>query len=373
MFQAEHAVLPQATHDEFAREEFCASLRKLFTTRLWPGCRELYEKQQLALFRQRHGRDPASAAEVLELMRESYYYRATNLLGRTAQEMVWDTVGESIERQLDVLNRKAKPKRREKGTLTLDPAMTMPRYMKAVDIHVMPGNFHGDRSPDDTYAGALYDRGVYVFAFGGLGKLNDNYGHAIAAFIKERFPEFKPRRILEIGCGTGMATLPVAQAFPKAEMHAIDVGAALLRYAHARAESLGVPVHFTQADASHMSYPDAHFDLVYSIIVTHECPVPVLRLMLKEVHRVLRPGGIMLHDGYFDPPPLSPIDEVMNTWFAVNANEPFSRGFRRFDFRKAFVASGFAPDSLFSGSREAVYLKGQLPPVSFVGAVKTTS
>jgi hypothetical protein len=77
-----------------------------------------------------------------------------------------------------------------------------------------------------------------------------------------------------------------------------------------------------------------------------------------------------MHDGYFNPPPLAPIDEVMNTWFAHNANEPFSRGFRRFDFRAAITRAGFAADSLFSGSREAVYLKGQLPPISFVGAVK---
>lgn len=369
MFQTEHAILPQATHDEFAREEFCASLRKLFTTQLWPGCREVYEKRQLPLFRQRHGRDPDSATEVVELMRESFYYRSANLLGRTAQEMVWDTVGESVERQLDELNARAQLKH-SKGSLTLHPELQMPRYLQAVDIHVMPGNFHTDRSSDDVYAGALYDRGVYVFAFGGLGASNDNYGHAIANFLKKNYPQFKPRRILEIGCGTGMATVPVAQAFPDAKMHAVDVGAALLRYAHARAESMGAEVHFSQQDACHLDFPDDHFDLVYSIIVTHECPVPVLRTMLKEIYRVLAPGGIMMHDGYFNPAPLEPIDEVMNTWFAHNANEPFSRGFRRFDFKQGFVDAGFAPEKHFTGTQEAVYLKGQLPDISFVGAIK---
>lgn len=375
MFQHPHSVLPVATHDEFARQEFCASLRKLFTTNLWPGCRELYEKRLLPLFRQRHGRDPESAEEAFALMRESFYFRGTELLGRTTQEMVWDTVGESVERQLDALNAKAalKPSRRKKGSLRLNPDLVIPRYMRAVDIHVMPGNFHTDRSSDDVYAGALYDRGVYVFSFGGLGGLNDNYGHSIVEFVKEKFPKFKPRRILEIGCATGMATVPVALGFPRAEVHAIDVGAALLRYAHARAESLRAPIHFSQQDACHMDFPDGHFDLVYSIIVTHECPLPVLRSMLKEIHRVLKPGGIMLHDGYFDPPPLAPLDEVMNTWFARNANEPFSRGFRRFDFKKAFEAAGFDPQSRFSGTREAVYLKGHLPPISFVGAVKAAA
>jgi ubiquinone/menaquinone biosynthesis C-methylase UbiE len=371
MSQVPHAVLPSATHDEFARQEFCSSLRKLFTTDLWPGCRELYRSRLLPMFQRRHGRDPESFDEVFELLRESFYFRGTELLGRTAQELVWDNVGESVERQLDELNAKAKEWSGKKlGSLRLNAAMPMPRYLQAVDIHVMPGNFHTDRSEDDVYAGALYDRGVYIFSFGGLGGLNDNYGHAIAEFVKERFPRFKPRRILELGCGTGMATVPVAKAFPKAEMHAIDVGPALLRYAHARAASLNAVVHFSQQDACYTDFQDDHFDLVFSIILTHECPVPVLRKMLKEMHRVTAPGGIMLHDGYFDPPPLPPLDEVMNTWFARNANEPFSRGFRRFDFRRALVASGFPADSLFTGTREAVYLKGQLPPISFIGAVK---
>jgi ubiquinone/menaquinone biosynthesis C-methylase UbiE len=370
MMQTTHAALPKPTHDEFAREEFVASVRKLFTTRLWPGCREVYEKKQLPLFRQRHHRDPESASEVSDLMGETFYYRATNLLGRTAQEMVWDTVGEGIERQLDDLNRTARPKAKARGGLRLNPVLEIPRYMKAVDIHVMPGNFHTDRSSDDVYAGALYDRGVHVFAFGGLGALNDNYGHAIAEFVKERFPDLKPRRILEIGCGTGMATVPVAKAFPRAAVHAIDIGPALLRYAHARAESLGARVYFSQQDGCHTDFPDNHFDLVYSIIVTHEMPVPVLRSLLKEIQRITAPGGVMLHDGYFNLPPLAPIDEVMNTWFAHNANEPFSRGFRRFDFRAGFINAGFRPESLFTGTREAVYLKGQLPPISFVGAIK---
>lgn len=370
MFQSQHAVLPKATHDEFAREEFCSSLRNLFTTNLWPGCRELYEQSLLPQFRERHGRDPQSCDEVLEVLRESFYFRGTELLGRIAQEMVWDTVGESIERQLDELNAKAQPRGRMRGSLRLNPDLQIPRYLQAVDIHVMPGNFHGNRSSDDVYAGALYDRGVYVFSFGGLGALNDNYGQAIAEFLQQRFAGFAPKRILEIGCGTGMATVPVAKAFPRAEMHAIDVGPALLRYAHARAASLGAKVHFSQQDATSTDFPDEHFDLVYSIIVTHECPVPVLRGMLKEQYRILAPGGIVLHDGYFDPPKLGPLDEVMNTWFARNANEPFSRGFRRFDFRKALTSCGFRPEALFTGSREAVYLKGHLPPINFIGATK---
>ena len=56
MFQDQHAALPTATHDEFAREEFCASLRRMFTTELFPGGADVYYKSQLPAFEAKHGR-----------------------------------------------------------------------------------------------------------------------------------------------------------------------------------------------------------------------------------------------------------------------------------------------------------------------------
>ena len=208
MFQDQHAALPTATHDEFAREEFCSSLRKMFTTELFPGGADVYYKHQLPAFEAKHGRPPKSPQEVKKVTDESFYFRGANVVGRAVQELVWDTVGESIERQLDDLNARAKPKADDLGTLRLNPDMKMPKYIDAVDIHVMPGNFQTEIAEDDVYAGALYDRGVHVFAFGGLGKQNEGLGVAQAALIRERFPDFKPKRILDVGCGPGFTTLP---------------------------------------------------------------------------------------------------------------------------------------------------------------------
>lgn len=370
MTQTAHAVLPRSTHDEASREEFTASLRKLFTTELFPGTRKLYETRLLPAFEAEHGRKPVSAKEVETLMNESFFYRATNLIGRTAQELVWDTVGESIDRQLDTLIYNAKPSSKDLGTLTLDPSLPMPNYIEAVDIHVMPGNFHTEIAPDDVFAGALYDRGVHVFAFGGLGDCNDGYGQAIVAYLKDKFPDLLPRRILDIGCGIGSATLPLAESYPDAEVYGIDVAAPMLRYAHGRAESLGVKAHFSQQDMTALQFPDGHFDLVVSIIVTHEAPVRILRKMLAECHRVLAPGGVMLHDGKFGTAEPEPIDQLMMSWFGSNANEPFSFAFKKLDFSVEFIRAGFAPEKLFSGTRPAVYLQGQLPPVTFIGAVR---
>ena len=370
MLQHQHAALPVADHDEFAREEFCACLRKLFTTELWPANRALYEQRMRPEFVARTGREPATLAECKQLMEESAAYRATNAIGRATQELLWDSVGESVERQLDTLVARARPRADDLGTLRLNPDLAIPRYIDSVDIHVMPGNFHTELGRDDVFAGALYDRGVHVFAFGGLGGLNDGMGQAAAAFFQERFPELKPRRILDMGCGPGFTTLPWKEAFPQAEVHGIDIGAPQVRHAHSRAEALGRAIHYSQQDASATDFPDGHFDIVVSLLLTHEMPVPVIRKTYHEAHRLLAPGGVMLHDAASSAP-LAAFEQLMQTWFAYNVNEPFSMGWRGLDHRRAIVEAGFDPAQCFTGQREAVYLKGQLPPVCFLGAVKS--
>ena len=71
----------------------------------------------------------------------------------------------------------------------------------------------------------------------------------------------------------------------------IDVGAPVLRYAHARAVKLGVDVNFRQALAEDMPFEDGSFDHVFAYILFHEVPIEVIPRILADVRRILRPGG----------------------------------------------------------------------------------
>ena len=322
-------------------------------------------------FTTRHGRAPANRREVKASMEDMFFYRGASALGRAAQEYVWDVCGEPIERQLDTLIARAKPRNTSTSTLRLNPSLKMPDYLEAVDIHVMPGNFQTEIAEDDVFAGVLYDHGVHVFTYGGLGAYNGGYGISISQFIKERFPDFTPSRILEIGCGTGHTTLPVVDTWPQAEYHATDIAAPTLRHAFGRADSLGKTIHFSQQDATALDFPDDSFDLVFSVIVHHEMPAPVIEANLRECYRVLKPGGMMLHDGSLTQRNDPPAAKFISSWFSYNINEPFSGAYMGMDFRKACVDAGFAAEDVFSyEASEAVYLKGQLPPPHYRGAFK---
>jgi ubiquinone/menaquinone biosynthesis C-methylase UbiE len=368
ILQGQHGILSQPNHDEFAREDFLASMRNFFTTELFPGNRELYRKTLLPAFVKAHGRPPASRREVKDMMEGTFYYRGVSLLGRATQELLWDTVGDSVERQIDTLMEKAKPPAAPTGSLTIDPNFKMPRYMEAVDIHVMPGNFQTELSRDDMFAGALYDRGAYVFAYGSRGTYNDGVGRSFVQMFKAKFPGFKPGRILEIGCGVGSSTVAIKQGFPDADVYAVDVAAPMLRYAHARAESLGVPIHFSQQDGASLNFPDGYFDLTLSLLVHHEMPLEFIKGTLKECYRLLPPGGVMIHEGYSRK--TDPFDDFWAMWFTANINEPFSNAQYDLDFKAACEEVGFPGNEVFSGTTPATYLKGQNSVVTYRGAVK---
>ncbi|MBD6618367.1 class I SAM-dependent methyltransferase [Komarekiella sp. 'clone 1'] len=346
--QFQHAMLPQPTHDELARQNFVQSLRMHIFRNLLPGNKVVYEKRVKPKFEQEHQRPPQNRYEIREVMQHEPHYRWLNALKRINQEMLWESVNATVDRHLPDLIERAKDKGDELGTLTLDPNFQIPIYQKAVDIHCMPGGYHSEFTPNDVAAGATYDRGVYVYGLGWLGPLNDDMGLSIVQnYLQPEYPNFRPQKMLDMGCSIGNSTLPYVDAYPDAEVYAIDVGAPMLRYAHARAEVLGKQVHFSQQNAEHTNFPDESFDLVVSHILLHEIPPPAVRKVMQECYRLLAPGGMMLH---VEAPLYRHMDaysQFMYDGETVNNNEPFWSAVRDLDLVALAAKAGFAADKVF--------------------------
>ena len=98
-------------------------------------------------------------------------------------------------------------------------------------------------------------------------------------------------RVLDIGCGTGNLTVLAAKRYPKAAVVGLDPDPAVLDRARKKAARKKVTASFDQGFAEELPYPDASFDVVVCSLALHhvvqEQRIPVLR----EVARVLRPGG----------------------------------------------------------------------------------
>jgi ubiquinone/menaquinone biosynthesis C-methylase UbiE len=220
--------------------------------------------------------------------------------------------------------------------------------MQQLDIHLMPGGFHSEFVADDVAAGAMYHHGTAVFAGGfALRARGGGVAKSIAHYLKARDPGFEPRRLLDLGCTVGGNLLPYLEVFPSCEAYGIDVCAPLLRYAHARAESLGAAVHYSQQDAQHTDFPDATFDIVCSSFFLHEHSIGVTRRVFKEARRILKPGGVMVH---MELPPDSATDPYYSfylNWDAYYNNEPHYAAFRALDLRKEVLRAGFKARQFF--------------------------
>lgn len=108
----------------------------------------------------------------------------------------------------------------------------------------------------------------------------------------------KPRRIIDLGCGTGSTTLMLKQAFPEAEVVGLDLSPYMLVVAEMKAQKAGLKIQWLHSSAESVALPDASFDLVASSLLFHETPPAVSRAILRESFRLLKVGGqVAILDG----------------------------------------------------------------------------
>lgn len=344
-----HAMLPALTPEDRSRQRAVVELRRLLNGEVRPRSEEFYAREGAPVFRERHGREPRAAAEIAEALFDSPSYRLWSAMNRSAQEMLWVAVGEPVMRDVERLEAEAerlasRPDRL--GGLELDPGFVPAGGVAGTDIHLQPGGYTLERGPRDIVAGALYENGGNVYSFGqGIGRADSKAG-AVIGYLAERHPGFVPKRILEIGCSAGAAACGYAARWPEAEVHAVDLGAGMLRYAHARAESLGVRVFFHQMDGADLRFPDASFDLVVSNNLLHEIGREARAAMMKEAFRVLRPGGLAVHQDVPIRAEPTPVAQVERGWDEKYNGEIYWNVYGGDDLVADMRAAGFAGDSV---------------------------
>lgn len=240
----------------------------------------------------------SSDSEAIGKLYEDPAYRAICALKLNGQERMWRTVEDAFEgerERISTLYSELANSPDRRGQLKLDPNLDVGDRWRRSRVHLQPGGYHAERRPNDLMAGALYEEGGALYSRGQSVGEGESKAECAIRFIREWKPGFEPQRILDMACSAGASAIPYAIAFPDAEVHAIDLSAPMLRYAHGKAESVGARVFFHQMDATQAGFEDGSFDLVVSHNALHEMAEETRAAVFKESFRLLRPGGLVVH------------------------------------------------------------------------------
>ena len=128
-------------------------------------------------------------------------------------------------------------------------------------------------------------------------KDNDSFLDAqsnLTDFCISRLKPMKGKKVLEIGCGNGVQAKYILEKYSPASMTAIDLNSTNIEIARAEAEKLGIKdIKFQIDDAQKLSTIETKsMDFIFSIESAFHYPDK--SSFLKEIYRVLKPGGSYL-------------------------------------------------------------------------------
>lgn len=122
-------------------------------------------------------------------------------------------------------------------------------------------------------------------------------------FIVRQLGDVRGQKLLDLGCGAGENSAYFAQLGAKCV--AADYSPGMVEVALKLAERYGVSVEGKVTNAMAMDFPDNTFDVVYAANLLHHIPDPMITL--KEMHRVVKPGGKVC---FWDPLRHNPVINV---------------------------------------------------------------
>lgn len=144
-------------------------------------------------------------------------------------------------------------------------------------------------------------------------------------------------RILDFGAGIGGSVPYVQKYFPNAQLTCLDVSKRSLEIAEKRFPAGAQYVHF---DGTHIPFLDGHFDIAYAACVFHHIDHDEHVSLLKELRRVIRPGGSLF---VFEHNPYNPLTvRVVNSCVF----DEHARLIRGSDMKRRLMAAGFASTSI---------------------------
>jgi len=159
--------------------------------------------------------------------------------------------------------------------------VAIPPHFNQTFVHFLPGGYLNGHTVRISYLGK--DK------FNFLGE------PLIREWLEKLHGDKSPKRILDLGTGPGFTAFVMAAMWPEAEVIAVDLAAPYIRMARMWQEMRNVTnLKFYHANGEDLSWLESDsFDLINYSYVLHEMPADNCVRVLREIYRLLTPGGTM--------------------------------------------------------------------------------
>ncbi|MCB2109340.1 MAG: hypothetical protein KDE14_16645, partial [Rhodobacteraceae bacterium] len=155
----------QPSHDEAARQRIVSVMRNLAKTDMFRHVENRYHQNIEHDLKQSRAGRALDGHDIERAMRGTPEYRFYSAFRYNTQEMTYQAVLDPIERGAGTINDAARDVASRKpagGSVTLDPKVEIPNYLKALDVHLVPGCFYTEYAPDDVIQGMILAEGGKV-------------------------------------------------------------------------------------------------------------------------------------------------------------------------------------------------------------------
>lgn len=184
----------------------------------------------------------------------------------------------------------------------------------------------------------------------GDASLRASYHQILSEYFNKTSAQ-SPRDIVDLGCGIGVSSVAIGEAFPNAKVTGVELSPHFLTVGQYRLKQLAKTdaVHWKHAAAENTGLSANSADLVSAFLVFHELPTSAAKDIIAEAYRLVRPGG---HFAIMDMNPASKIYRELPPYvFALlKSTEPYLDQYFSLDMDQAFQEAGFSAPCIVSNS-----------------------
>lgn len=190
-----------------------------------------------------------------------------------------------------------------------------------------------------AHSAEIYELGVELLFRGTADVMRRQVIPPITKLVRATDGGAQNMKLLDIGCGTGRTLHQIARTHPKMRLHGTDLSPAYIKLARKRLIDID-EVTLAVENGEALPWTDGTFDVVTSTYMFHELPRNARRNVVREIFRVVRPGGLVVIEDSAQLSESPELDGVLQS-FPREFHEPFYEDYLEDDLAGILAEVGF--------------------------------